>query len=105
MVTSELNPRIEEFQNRIESEGREFCEELYRYATIRLLAHKYAYYVMNGHFISDGAYDGEEKSWYVMGRALGLLKEDETSPCVDFDTKHPLASEAITYAQTLKLLR
>lgn len=97
-----MNDKIEEFKLRIRVES-EYCEELYRHATIRLLAHKYAYYVLNGHYIEDIGYDGEEKSWYVMGRALGYLKEDETSPCIDFDEKHPLAKEAIEYSKTLKL--
>jgi len=92
---------MNEFLKRIKIE-REFCEELFRYATIRLLAHKWAYYVHSAHFVDDYAYDLEEQSWFMMGRALGHLKEDETSPCVDFNTRHPLADEAIAYARTLK---
>lgn len=93
--------RIQAFAKRIVDDGREFCEELYHHATVRLLAHKYAYYIKNCHFIVDIAYDGEEKSWYIMGRALGLLKEDETSPCVDFNENHPLAKEGIALTNTL----
>jgi hypothetical protein len=92
---------VEAFKERIKKE-RAYCEELYRWATIRLLAHKWAYYVCSRNYIEDIAYDGEERSWYMMGRALGLLKEDETSPCIDFDEKHPLANEAIKYAKTLE---
>lgn len=93
---------IAKFKARIESDGRDFCEELYRWSTIRLLAHKWAYYVHNRHYVEDLTYDREEYGWYVMGRALGLLSEDETSPCVDFDGKHVLATTAIAYAKTLK---
>jgi hypothetical protein len=93
--------RIEEFKKRIEVEP-EFCLELFEYATVRLMCHKYAYYVKSIQFVEDIAYDGEEKGWFIMGRALGLLKEDETSPCVDFDPTHPKADEGIALANTLK---
>jgi hypothetical protein len=92
--------RIEEFKARIAVEP-EWCEELFRYATIRLLAAKYAYYVLNDPYQSDIAYDLDEKGWYVMGRALGHLKEDDTSPCVDWNENHPLAAEAIALAKEL----
>jgi hypothetical protein len=95
-----IEERIEEFKKRIEIEP-EFCRELFDHATVRLLCHKYAYYVLNKHFIEDIGYDLEEKSWFVMGRALGLLKEDETSPCIDFDPNHPKANEGIALANTL----
>jgi hypothetical protein len=39
----------------------------------------------------------------MMGRMLGQLAPDETSPCIDFDVNHPLAAEAIAYAGTLTL--
>lgn len=91
---------MEEFLKRIE-EDREFCEELYRDATVRLLAHKYAYYVMCVHFIEDYAYDIFERNWHMMGMALGHLKQDETSPCIDFDLTHPLAKEGIALAKRL----
>jgi len=94
--------RIAYFKKRAETE-REFCEELFRDQTIRLMAHKYAYYVLNGHFVEDIPYDMEEKTWYIMGIALGLLKEDETSPCIDFDYNHPLANEGIARAKSWKL--
>lgn len=94
--------RIEDFKKLI-NEDKKYCEQLYHYATVRLMAHKYAYYVQSGNFISDDGYDCEEKSWYVMGRALGHLKEDEKSPCIDFDEKHPLAKEGIELAKKLKM--
>jgi hypothetical protein len=90
--------RIAAFKVRIDVDGREFCESLFEYATIRLLSHKYAYYVLDKNYISDIAYDGEERSWYVMGRALGLLSEDQISPCIDFDSSHALAPQAIELA-------
>lgn len=97
------NPeRINDFKERVK-EDPEYCLELYEYSTIRLLAHKYAYYILNGQFIEDVGYDGEEHSWYIMGMALGLLKEDETSPCVGFDYNHPLAKKGIELAKRLKL--
>jgi hypothetical protein len=98
----EIELAVLEFKARAASE-LDFCEELFRHATIRLLAHKWAYYTQGGRdFVKDIAYDGEEQSWFIMGRALGHLAEDETSPCIDFDPKHPLASDAIAYAKTLK---
>lgn len=92
--------RIEVFKQRIKTEP-DFCLELFEHATIRLMAMKYAYYVLNEEIIKDYAYDIEEKCWYVMGIALGLLKEDEVSPCVDFDEKHPKAADGIALAKAL----
>lgn len=96
-----MQERIDEFKKRIEVDGKEFCEELYRDTEVRLLACKYAYYVKENPFLEDNAYDHTEKSWYVMGRALDILKEDETSPCIDWDEKHPRAAEAIELANKL----
>lgn len=101
-LNTPVEHQIKEFKKRIKTDGRKFCEELYHYATIRLLAHKWAYYVKSQFFVDDVAYDIEERSWFVMGRSLGYLSADETSPCIDFDPKHPLAKEAIKYAKTLK---
>lgn len=96
-----IDENIEAFRERIEVDGKDFCLELFDWATVRLLACKYAYYVLAQEIIKDIAYDLDEKGWYVMGRALGLLKEDETSPCIDFDPKHPKADEAILLARRL----
>lgn len=95
-----IDKRIQEFKERIAVEP-EFCAELFEYATLRLLASKYAYYILDNNFIKDVAYDLEEKDWYVMGRALGKLDEDETSPCLDFDYNHPMAEKAIELANKL----
>lgn len=92
--------RITAFQERFATEP-EFCEELFRYATVRLLAFKYAYYVLNEVIVKDITYDGEEKSWFVMGRALGHIGPDEHTPCIDFDETHPLALEGIALAKSL----
>lgn len=97
---SEFDARIAEFTKRFETE-RDFCEELYRETTIKLLAAKYAYYVESNAYWKDLTYDLTEKDWYVMGRALGHLKEEDTSPCIDFDETHPLAKEGITLAKRL----
>ncbi len=96
----DIHMRIEEFKERMKTE-LEFCHELFRYATVRLLASKYAYYECSNSYEDDVAYDLGEKSWYVMGRALNVLTEDETSPCVDWDSRHPLANEAIELANRL----
>lgn len=96
----DLERGIAEFRIRMETE-LEFCEELFDYATVRILAAKYAYYVCSNSYLADEAYDGLEKSWYIMGRALGRVKEDDHTPCVDFDEKHPKAPEAIELAQKL----
>lgn len=93
-TTIQLSKSIKEFKARIIIEP-EFCLELFEYATIRLLSHKYAYYVIGKPYLNDDSYDSEEKGWYVMGRALGLLKEDETTPCIGFNENHKLASRAI----------
>jgi len=97
---AEIEQYIVEFQVRMETE-LEYCEELFRHATIRLLAAKYAYYEANNAWMEDVAYDLCEKGWFVMGRALGHLKEDETSPCVDFNREHLLAAEATALAKKL----
>lgn len=59
------------------------------------MAHKYAYYILNNSYIKDITYDLEEKHWYEFGRELGLLKEDEISPCIGFDDRHHIAPDAI----------
>lgn len=89
---------IAAFKKRIE-EDPEYCQELFDHATVRLLCFKYAYYVLNETIVKDVTYDLEEKGWYVMGRALGYLAEDQTSPCIDFDSKHPKAPEGIELAK------
>lgn len=86
--------RIKEFGGRTD---KEFCEELFKKQTIRVLAFKYAYYMDGESLVDDQVYDLEEEDWYIMGRGLGHLKEDETSPCVGFDEKLPLAEEAIKF--------
>jgi hypothetical protein len=99
--SEELAARIEEFKKRLETE-RNFCEELFELSTINVLAHKYLYYEKHNAIIEDYAYDCIESSWYIMGRALGVLGEDVTSPCVDFNYKHPLAERAIAKVSTWK---
>lgn len=93
--------RIEEFKKRSNVE-REFCYELFEYATIRLMCHKYAYYIHSCNFVEDMAYDFEEKGWYCMGRALGELTEEETSPCIDWDENHYYAAAGIALARSLR---
>lgn len=95
-----VDKAIEDFKQRITYE-KDFCEYLYKEQTIRVLACKYAYYICNNPFISDAGYDIAERSWFIMGRALSYLKEDETSPCIDWDDKHLLAIEAIELANKL----
>jgi hypothetical protein len=99
---SYIDESIDFFKQRIKEEP-EFCRQLFDYATVRLLALKYAYYILNQELVKDVSYDFSEKDWYVMGRALGVLKEDDISPCVDFDYSHPMAEEGIRLAN--KLLR
>lgn len=99
-MNNRIRERIDAFMMRVVDE-RQFCEELFRDTTIRVLAAKYAYYVLCEPYIRDVAYDSLEQDWYIMGRALGQLKEDETSPCIDFDVSHPLAAEAIDLAHYL----
>lgn len=96
-----IKKSIEEFQERIKTE-KDFCEELFREQTIRILAMKYEYYILNKTHFKDHVYDMGEKLWYIMGIALGNLKEDETSPCVGFDENHPLSKEAIKLAEKWK---
>lgn len=103
-MMNELIPKYSGFdanlitwKEKIKTDGREFCLELFNEATIRLLMAKYDYYECNGKYevMSDITYDKTEKSWYMMGIGLGLLKEDEISPCVDWDPNHPKATEAV----------
>ena len=100
----DLAIRIEVFRKRI-VEDRDYCLELFEHASLRLMAHKYAYYVLARPILSgknsDVAYDIEERSWYVMGRALEILKDGEHSPCIDFDHRHPLAVKGIELATRL----
>lgn len=86
-------------------EDPDYCLELFHYATVRLLAFKYAYYVLNKYIAEDIQYDGEEKCWYLMGRALKLLDKNETSPCVGFDAKHVLAQKGMELAISLPTKR
>lgn len=89
---------IAEFQKRMETE-RSFCEYLFYYSTVRVMAHKYLYYERSMHIVEDITYDGEEYGWHIMGRALGHLKEEDTSPCVGFDHNHPRAKRAEALAK------
>jgi hypothetical protein len=100
MSSNSFDEKILAFKERIK-ETPEFCNELYRDATIRLMAFKYAYYILSDELVKDATYDAMEKSWHVMGRALGDLTEEDISPCVDFDPKHPLADEGIKLANKL----
>ena len=97
VILGTVEQRIEWFKVR---EDREFCEQLYKETTIRLLAFKYAYYVKGETLVKDQTYDNEEQSWYVMGAALGYLKEDETSPCVGWGSGHKWAKEAVQLAES-----
>ena len=72
----------------------EFKKSVFKWQTLRLMAAKYAYYIRAEPYLKDIGYDMAEKEWFKMGRELGLLKEDETSPCIDFDEKHELAKDA-----------
>lgn len=91
---------VAEFKARFETE-REFCEQLFRDSTIRLLAFKYAYYVWDDSLVKDITYDGMEHGWLIMGTALGHLHGDEAGPCIEFDYNHPLAKEGIELATKL----
>ena len=79
----------------------EFKHNTFKWATLRLMAAKYAYYILNENYIEDYVYDLDEKEWFKIGRELGLLKEDETSPCIDFDFNHPIAKDAERMAKVL----
>jgi hypothetical protein len=100
-MNKNLTERIENFKKRIEIDSLDFCLSLFEYSTTRLLAFKYAYYILSEELVKDQTYDAEEKSWYIMGRALDMIKEDETSPCIDFNFNHPLANDGIALAKTL----
>lgn len=96
-----LNQQIKQFETRIEVDGLEFCTSLYEDAEIKLMACKYAYYVKDNPYKKDEAYDILEHCWYVMGRALGDLEEDETSPCVGWDSGHRSAKKGMELAERL----
>jgi hypothetical protein len=93
--------RMEEFKKRIEVDGYDYCKYLFDYATIRLLSHKYAYYIACNPYIDDITYDLEEKDWRLMGQALNIINADEISPCVGFDAEHPMAVEGVKLANKL----
>lgn len=78
----------------MKSEPTEYQIELFNWMTLRLMAAKYAYYIENKNYVDDLNYDLSEKDWYKFGLELGLLTEDETSPCIDFDFNHPMANDA-----------
>lgn len=101
MILMTIDERISAFQKRIETEP-EYCLELFELATVQLMSAKYAYYVKSNPYIDDLGYDITEKSWYVMGRALGILDEDVTSPCIDWDETHPMAEKGIELYKRLK---
>lgn len=96
-----LEEQIKQFEKRIETDGLDFCTSLYEYAEIRLMAHKYAYYVANNPIVSDEVYDGEEGGWFIMGRALGDLDEDIVSPCIGWDSSHRSAKKGMELARQL----
>lgn len=100
MSMPDVDEGIESFKKRMETE-LEFCKELFEDATIKVMAAKYAYYIESNPYKDDYSYDVLEKQWYIMGRALGLLTEEDTSPCIDFDEKHPMAKKGIALAKRL----
>lgn len=96
-----LAKQIEDFEKRIEIDGLDFCTKLYEDAEIKIMACKYAYYVVNSPYKSDTAYDLAEHLWFVMGRALGDLEMDETTPCVGWDSGQRSASKGRELAKKL----
>ena len=70
--------------------------------TIELMAHKYAYYVMDAPIIGDYTYDMLEHGWAKLGEELGLTQEGEHTPCVGFDENHPQAKTGIELYDNLK---
>lgn len=93
-----IEKEIEAFKVRMETE-LEFCKELFHTSSVRLMAMKYSYYVLADTFATDDQYDICESGWYVMGRALGVLKVEDTSPCIGWDESHPDAIEGIALAR------
>lgn len=69
------------------------------------MTHKYLYYVLNKPVIDDYTYDKLEHQWYKLGQKLGVVEEGEHTPCIDFDSNHPLASYAEIKAKELLKLR
>jgi hypothetical protein len=78
---------------------------LFALMTIRLLGQKYVYYKIGDEIASDSQYDAEREGWHKFGLELGILTEDETDPCIDFDENHPLADVAIAWAKTIPVRR
>jgi hypothetical protein len=93
---------IKLFKVRIKNEPM-VCENLFKLASTRLLAAKYGYYVREA-MIKDNTYDIEEENWHIMGRALGHLMEEDTSPCVGWNENHPYAKAGIELYNRLNLL-
>lgn len=58
--------------------------------TIKLLQHKYEYYVLFDTVISDHEYDKLEREWEKMGIELGI-DMDNYPNWIGFDENHPLA--------------
>lgn len=100
-ILGTIEKQIQEFEARIQDDGLEFCATLFQEAELRVMAAKYAYYVSNNPYLDDMAYDILENSWYIMGRALGAIDEDETSPCIGFDSSNKFAPQAIQLAKKL----
>ena len=99
----QIEKNIAELKERVKDPSEwKYVYYMFRRQTVRVLAMKYCYYVLNKYWCHDDQYDAEEKTWYVMGRALGELKEEETSVCIDFDESHPMAKRAIFYAHAIK---
>ncbi len=97
-----IENQIAEFEKRIEVDGLEFCAALFEDAEIKVMAAKYAYYILGTSHLSDDAYDLIEHSWYVMGRALGDIDADETSPCVGWDSGQRSATKGRDLAHKLR---
>lgn len=76
------------------TDDEKYKHVLFNWMTLRLMAHKYAYYVHGEAYLKDVTYDLEEKGWHRFGVELGLLNDDEHSPCIDFDWNHPMAQDA-----------
>lgn len=72
---------------------------VFKFYTLRLMSFKYGYYIMCKVLEHDRVYDTHERTWFQLGRKLGILTEEQTSPCIDFDFAHPMARRAEKYAK------
>ncbi len=81
---------FDRYQHLAGSSPRSEAQIKFNVLTFELLQHKYRYYILSMHTLSDAEYDQLENKWEAFGRTLGYDMVNY-APWVDFPWGHPYA--------------